>query len=360
MLYIDGILGGLILGASSTGLIYFSGRITGISGITAGSIITRDNKDWTWSYLLGLLSAGALIKEFKPDAFGNSTGQVSPQWVAVAGLLVGMGTRLGSGCTSGHGICGLPRRSPRSLAAVLTFVTTGALTAYVTRETAIAEFIVANSTAANPDSFIMVLLPSAVVLGVGATLFNKTFFLHRMLFGDSANKPAASPGSPSCSIKDHITSYVAALSFGLGLGISGMCDTNRIVHFLNFTGAAGFDPSLMGVMGGGVLFNLATFHFMHTADHKPDGDLSVRKILKMDLAPENLLINWQLLLGASIFGVGWGLAGICPGPGIVSLGASVKIASVFVPCMAIGMYAQHIIFGDGSNSATTTSAKKSP
>jgi uncharacterized membrane protein YedE/YeeE len=122
--------GGAMIGAASALLLLTHGRIAGISGIV-GSLIPPAVRDRTWrlAFLAGLLAAGALAALAAPAAVGASVRSLP--LVIVAGLLVGLGTRLGSGCTSGHGVCGLSRGSTRSLIAVATFMATGALTAWI-------------------------------------------------------------------------------------------------------------------------------------------------------------------------------------------------------------------------------------
>ena len=121
-----------MIGAASALLLLAHGRIAGISGIS-GSLLqagTRD-RDWRLAFLGGLVAAGLVARIVAPSAIGAS---VQPLPIVIlAGLLVGFGTRLGSGCTSGHGVCGLSRLSARSLVAVATFMLTGALTAVVAR-----------------------------------------------------------------------------------------------------------------------------------------------------------------------------------------------------------------------------------
>ena len=130
--------GGVLIGLSAAMVMGFFGRIAGISGITSGSLgailpmpgAPRD-RDWRIAFLLGLVSAPlALILTgwtVEQTVSANLVG------MAVAGLLVGFGTALGSGCTSGHGVCGLARLSRRSLAAVLTFMTAGFATVFLLR-----------------------------------------------------------------------------------------------------------------------------------------------------------------------------------------------------------------------------------
>lgn len=126
--WVLGSLGGALIGGASALLLLTHGRIAGISGITAGVIATDTaDRGWRTAFIVGLLLAGALAAVLVPSAV-TATPR-GPIAVVIAGLLVGIGTRLGSGCTSGHGICGLSRGSRRSLIAVMTFMATGAITA---------------------------------------------------------------------------------------------------------------------------------------------------------------------------------------------------------------------------------------
>lgn len=126
------LLGGLLIGISSTLLLLFNGRIAGISGIVSGAINFNRDSQWQWLFIGGLLLGGWLYENvlaLQPTPID----MFSPWAMVVGGFLVGVGTRLGNGCTSGHGVCGLGRLSSRSLVAVLTFLTTGFITVFVTR-----------------------------------------------------------------------------------------------------------------------------------------------------------------------------------------------------------------------------------
>ncbi len=124
--------GGVLIGLSAALLILGSGRVAGISGIVGG-LLKPGGADTTWrlAFLGGLLSAPLLWRLFAalPEAQPVAGGGL----LVVAGLLVGIGTRYGSGCTSGHGVCGLSRLSPRSLVATLAFMGAGFVTVYVVR-----------------------------------------------------------------------------------------------------------------------------------------------------------------------------------------------------------------------------------
>lgn len=124
------LLGGTMIGAASALLLMTHGRIAGISGVV-GSLLppAPSDRDWRIAFVAGLLGSGVVAAWLAPSAIGHAAR--SPALVAVAGLLVGIGTRLGSGCTSGHGVCGLSRFSLRSLVAVMTFMFTGGVTAWL-------------------------------------------------------------------------------------------------------------------------------------------------------------------------------------------------------------------------------------
>jgi uncharacterized membrane protein YedE/YeeE len=124
------LLGGAMIGGAGALLLLTHGRIAGISGIV-GSLLppAAPDRRWRLAFVGGLLAAGVVGAIVAPAAIGASVRALPV--VVVAGLLVGFGTRLGSGCTSGHGVCGLSRFSMRSLIAVATFMTTGALTAWI-------------------------------------------------------------------------------------------------------------------------------------------------------------------------------------------------------------------------------------
>lgn len=123
--YAQSFLGGLLIGVSVWLMLVGLGRITGVSGIVAAAMTEPRASLWQFAFLLGLVVGGSLFAH----AFNVSAASVaSTPWLIGAGLLVGFGTVLGGGCTSGHGVCGLGRRSPRSLVATLVFMSAGMLT----------------------------------------------------------------------------------------------------------------------------------------------------------------------------------------------------------------------------------------
>ncbi len=125
--YLVPLMGGLLIGCAATVMLLALGRITGISGIVWGAVTGASENGWRWLFLLGL-PLGALLYHLASAApFPEPSAKAA--WVAaVGGLLVGIGVKLGSGCTSGHGVCGIGRLSPRSLVATCVFMVTGVVT----------------------------------------------------------------------------------------------------------------------------------------------------------------------------------------------------------------------------------------
>lgn len=124
--------GGALIGAASAIFVLFNGRIAGITGILGGLLRPKIRDiGWRLAFILGLITAPLVWQLFSPlPAIQIDAGNTL---LAIAGLIVGISTRYGSGCTSGHGVCGISRLSPRSIVATLAFMGTGFLTVYIVR-----------------------------------------------------------------------------------------------------------------------------------------------------------------------------------------------------------------------------------
>jgi len=134
--WVTPLAGGVLIGLAATALLWLNGRIAGVSGITAGAMFPqRGETAWRYAFLIGLVAAGTFALHWLPASAPSRVG-FPPALLIVAGLLVGFGTRLGGGCTSGHGVCGLGRLSLRSLVAVGVFMLTAILTTFVVRHVA--------------------------------------------------------------------------------------------------------------------------------------------------------------------------------------------------------------------------------
>ena len=117
--------GGILIGIAAAMTLLFSGRIAGISGIFGGILFEQgEERTWRTAFVAGLIAGGVILYNINTEYFENSSGRGLVA-VTIAGLLVGIGTSVGGGCTSGHGVCGIGRLSARSLVATVTFVMTG-------------------------------------------------------------------------------------------------------------------------------------------------------------------------------------------------------------------------------------------
>lgn len=128
-LTVDALIGGSLIGLAAALLFIGIGRIAGISGISAAIFKRSVDQRWALVFLTGLMVSGVLTGWLLDKQSLRELSGVNVPALLVGGLLVGIGTRLGSGCTSGHGVCGLARRSPRSLVATLTFLSVGMVVA---------------------------------------------------------------------------------------------------------------------------------------------------------------------------------------------------------------------------------------
>lgn len=124
------LIGGVLVGIAVTLMLLFNGRVTGISGIISGALsFRRTGADLLWrgAFVAGLVVGGIVLRLVNPETLVNTSGR-GLSTVMIAGLLVGFGTAMGGGCTSGHGVCGISRFSVRSVIATVTFILFGVLT----------------------------------------------------------------------------------------------------------------------------------------------------------------------------------------------------------------------------------------
>jgi uncharacterized membrane protein YedE/YeeE len=123
--------GGILIGLSASAMLLFNGKIAGISGIVGGLVgLGKNDTLWRAAFVAGLVTGGFILRLVAPEAFEvgivRSTGAL-----VLAGFMVGLGARLGNGCTSGHGVCGVSRFSPRSIVATVIFIVVGPVVVYV-------------------------------------------------------------------------------------------------------------------------------------------------------------------------------------------------------------------------------------
>ena len=127
------VLGGVIIGLAATVMLLFSGKVTGISGIVGETLSSKTpDKKWRLLFIAGLVLGGFVLNILQPEMF-TVISSAAPLDYVIAGFLVGFGTLMGNGCTSGHGVCGISRFSPRSIIATITFITAGIISVVVFR-----------------------------------------------------------------------------------------------------------------------------------------------------------------------------------------------------------------------------------
>lgn len=345
---LKGLSGGFILAVSTTAFMYLTGRVTGISGI-AGNVVTStstESEDWSTAYVLGLLSSGAVATVVYPDMFVQHAETLSPVALAVGGVLVGFGTRLSNGCTSGHGLCGLSRLSMRSFVAVGTFMATGAIGAHLR------DIIPRSLLFGHQHGFLRLnAFTSVVSIAVLTAVYRRNLPFVSLLSGHKSAKQIAH------SLKSSAVSFLSGLVFGAGLCVSGMVDSGRVIGFLHFTRDLGWDYTLAGVMGAGVVINLITFSQLAQRSSPPPfafeslpspGKNSVPAntggMNSTKAGANNAGITWQLVAGAALFGLGWGVTGVCPGPSLVLFGSGSTAMHAFVPALTAGIVLHKLLF----------------
>lgn len=135
--FLSALLGGLCIGVATVGYLYNTGRVVGISGMLSNSLIRPFASISALLFLFGILLIASVAHQSGLIQDESIIFLVDKKWLIISGILVGLGTSLGSGCTSGHGVCGISRLSIRSIVATLTFIATGVLTVFIMRTTGV-------------------------------------------------------------------------------------------------------------------------------------------------------------------------------------------------------------------------------
>jgi len=303
--YINGILGGLIMSIASTLHLLLKGKITGISG-TLFRTITLGDFGYNICFLSGMILIPSLFRGFTKKSFYNRileepipyTDSLSIIGFFISGFLVGFGTKMANGCTSGHGVCGLPRLSKRSFAAIATFLVfgfgLGTLRYYVT--------FLENDFILDKKRKDEIIIPDNVTKIISIIFFCLSIivFILVMIFKVIKGK--------TYEFKEILISFLIGALFSFGLIESGMAKRHLVILFLSI--GKDWDATLIRVLGAAVGLNLITFNLILKKMEKPIFHSKFQ-------LPDKTEIYAKLLIGATIFGIGWGWGGICPGPGVL-------------------------------------------
>lgn len=289
--------GGALIALSSSLNYVLYGKITGLSGILNTVLGLRFRYEYfeRLGFIVGLISAIDIWVSINGSNFEgrlmiSSNDNLNTIGWIIGGIFIGIGSRWSGGCTSGHGVCGLPRFSVKSFIAICIFMPVGMVTA--TYLSSMPLFF--NPTPLTPSlintykSFSSISLKALQVI----TLISIVYFL------------VAKRGIDKVSV---LSQTIFGWIFGMGLLISGMCSRDNILAFLTIS--AKWDPSLIIVMFTAVLINLATFQGVIYK-----GESLLRKSLAM---PDNSM-DIGNYVGPVLFGMGWGITGLCPGPAMAN------------------------------------------
>lgn len=295
--YFQSAIGAFLLHIATSTQLYGNGKVFGCSSMLYNTIASPSV--FNVPTILGISSSVFAVAKFLPQYLPNydNVSAIAPLFgsypatLFISGLFTGAGTNLGSGCTSGHMLCGLARLSVRSLVATCTFSLVGMITQAVF-QTAPACVDGPCHTIVNPSTLEVQTLVSLVAVVYGVSWALKKFL--------TKSKQSQT-----------IISYFSGIVFGLGLMISGMGSPGNTLGFLAAIPPK-FNPSLIMVVLFGIVPNLI--------------EIMSRKLKKCDCypcavddfdLPTKTVIDGKLIGGAALFGVGWGLSGVCPGPGII-------------------------------------------
>jgi uncharacterized protein len=334
-----GLPGGAMIGLAAGVLLIFNKDLLGASGIIASVCLSpqrtlEDPKQhWRFVFVAAfLLLDTCLLARFYDYEFDHGL----TSWAyAVGGFLTGLGTKLGGGCTSGHGICGLARLSKHSFVAVMTFMTWAVFTATicygVPAFSVIRNVLVTDDPWDDHERWMYV---SYVITG----LFT-LFALYVVVFWTSKSR---------LGMKKLIPGAMSGLLFCGGLYISRMVYKTRVISFLDVTGFVdgSWDPTLVYVMGVGLIFSFISYQWVNGYEAFTLTSKAAKPPVQCDTCgvanPQcgsTKKIDTQFLIGAALFGIGWGIAGICPGPAIFLAGAGqAAVIVIWWPAFFLGYY----------------------
>ncbi|ANZ74636.1 BA75_00986T0 [Komagataella pastoris] len=296
-------IGALLIQFATTSYLIQVGKTVGFSSLIGNFNFNIDNS----SLIIGLYLSYQFAKSLIPDFLPVHDPDVSSSTLVVAGLLVGVGSNLASGCTSGHMLAGLSRLRFRSLVATALFFVGGIFsTSFTPVKNGCRNRMGQTINCFQYDtSFEVFEQNKGVLLSLVFTGFTLTYFLLPLV--SSCVKENALYSTVLRTVSGTITGFY----FGTGLFISGMTSSDKVLGFLRVVDPISFDPSLALIVVFAVIPNIFIWrHILNQPKYPVLND-------KWDLATSND-ISKSLIIGSLTFGLGWGVVGACPGPGLLS------------------------------------------
>ena len=319
------LLGGVLVGGVAVTRLALVGKVTGISGILNGSSIYKldkvpyEERVAKILFVFGVCLGGLLCYLLFPESFLD-WNTVPIERPIIGGFLVGLGSAIGNGCTSGHGVCGISNFRVRSIVATAVFMTTGILTAIFT-----------SSLSYFPEFDNKLNMLTASITFMIALLLCLSLYFIGMKISDGKWINEESSKRYFVSFSEFLTGLV----FAVGMVLSNMSMNNATLSFLDLTQ---WNPALMFVMGGAICVAAPLFYITKAKGTPFLSD-------KFDL-PTSEDIDLQMISGSAIFGVGWGFFGACPGPALTNLFnmQSGYRPVLFIVCMILGFWVKEFSF----------------
>ncbi|KAF2190658.1 YeeE/YedE family integral membrane protein-like protein [Zopfia rhizophila CBS 207.26] len=300
-------VGSLLLHQATSVLLFQNGCVLGASGFLR-RLFSAPTKG-TLSFFAGMAMSFAPLKLFLPELLTSYPPVPSTLQTAVAtvgiGALVGLGTKLSNGCTSGHMLCGLSRLSGRSFLAVATFFPMAMITHHLVHFSLLTEACRPGVPCYAP------VYPSRSTTTTLLLLTAVTMFAAQALPRLIARATATEGKTDNDSPARQATQFLSGLEFGLGLQITQMSSPSKVLSFLSFPNLETWDPSMGLVILFGILPNLIEIQargFRKPPTFNDKFELPTKTIKDTD---------WKFVLGAAMFGIGWGFTGTCPGPAVL-------------------------------------------
>ncbi|KAG2349724.1 DUF395-domain-containing protein [Suillus weaverae] len=324
---LQALLGGIGIALSVHSLLMLNGSVLGVSGFVHRSL--RGDKAAMPSavgLVLGGIAVGIIGDVGTPEP--HTASSLLP--MVFSGLLVGIGTRLAKGCASGHMICGLSRFSLRSLVATATFFASAVATTHFAHDALGASGSLDWTLGDNQGRQFL-----GAILSLGTLWF--AYACLALLNGTDNSSKLVSGQFPcaglvpniSQSILRHLASFLTSLAFAFSLRLGNMVDPHKVLAFLAIPSSSAFDPTLGFVAGSALPLATLLYRYARAEEPKLGGKWNI---------PTSTEIDWRLILGSVIFGIGWGIGGVCPGPALVNFGRSLYAG------IGVAEYAAWLVF----------------